>query len=213
MMLAIKRLIETLLARKHRPRSVQSKRSGLDLIDAGLAECVKAVDDDVVLRLFACKCASLALEHCSSADPRLAGAVKTARDYAAGAANLDQLEAACADAAEAAQVADNAAFDAQDAVEEGKAPYSAYSKAFGVARAAFSAWDCCLGSATDAAEEAAYEAWHALRTAVEDENVLHRLLPAHLSDDAEIDVALVVVLRQILDKLSSEQNGLVDDPT
>jgi TPR repeat protein len=176
-------------------------RSRLDLLDIDLADQVHAIDDDRVLRLFACECASLALKHCGDRDPRLTRAVEIARDYAKGIADSEKLGIACADADRAAQAADNAAFDAQDAFEAGTGTESEYTKAFGAARAAFSARDCCLGPAIVAASNAAYEASHALGTAIEEGATLHGLVPSDLCGDAEIDAAIVVVLRDILERL------------
>jgi hypothetical protein len=188
------------LARSMRMRN-RGMRSRLDLLDTGLAKQVQTTNDDTVLRLFACACASLALRYCGTKDPRLTRAVEIARDYAKGVANSEQLEFAHADADRAAQAADNAAYDAQDAFEAGTATESEYTKAFGAARAAFSARDCCLSPAIAAASNAAYEASHALGAAIEEGDTLHGLVPSGLSDDAEIDAAIVVVFRDILEKL------------
>jgi hypothetical protein len=180
--------------------SDQRMRSRLDLLDSKLADQVWSIKNDATLRLFACQCAFFALTHCGDGDPRSLKAVVVARRYAKGLASDNELNRAYADAERAAEAADEVAFDARDALEEGRMPTNEYNEAFGAARAAFSARDCCRQPAIEAANEAAYEAWAALRTAVEDGSTLDGLVSPDLPD-AAVDAAIVAVLRNILEEL------------
>ncbi len=171
-------------------------RSRLDLLDSKLTDRIWSIKEDAALRFFACECASLALIYCGNGDSRSKRAVEVGHRYAQGMASDDELNAAYADAERAAEAADEAAFKARDAFEEGKAPASEYTKAFGAAGAAFSAKECCQKLALAAANDAAYEACTALRTAVE----LGNLVPPS-SFNADIDAGLITVLRNILEKV------------
>ena len=188
----------------------QRTRTGLDLLDSGLADQVWSVKNDATLRFFACECASLALKYCGNGDTRSLKAVEISRCYAKGTKSDDELDVAYADAKEAAEAADEVAFEARDAFEEGKISVDTYTKAFGAARAAFSARDCCRKPAVMAACDAAYEAWTALRTAVEGGSVLGGFVPRDLPDEA-IDAAVVVILGDILERLKlSSRTGRVE---
>ena len=179
----------------------QRIKSGLDLLDFELADQVWSVKNDATLRFFACECASLALNYCGNGDARSLKAIEISRHYAKGTKDNDELDAAYVNAEEAAKAADEVAFDARDAFEEGRVFVDTYTKAFGAARAAFSAKDCCRRPAVVAACDAAYEAWAALRIAVEDGSTLGGLVPQDLPDET-IDAAIAVMLRNILKRLS-----------
>jgi len=131
-------------------------------------------------------------------------AIEVGRCYALGLTNDKSLDEALAFALEAADAADEAAFDARDALDKGETTKNAYSKAFGAARAAFSAKDCCRRSSAEAALNAAYESLAALRTAVENGQTLGGIIPATSYDtETEIDQAIVGVLKAILDAICS----------
>jgi hypothetical protein len=183
-----------------RQANIDRVRQRLDVLNPGLAEHIRSVRDNATLRLFACRCASLALAYCGNGDQRSLQAVEVGQQYAKGLANDDDLSKVRVDSEHAADDADFAASKALIALEEGKA--SQFSKAFGAARAAFSAWYCCEESALAAAEDTAYETWAALRTVIEAGGTLDGLVPSNLSD-TEIDAFIVRLLRSILSEMES----------
>ena len=162
----------------------QRKKSGAAYLAPELAELIESIGDSSTLHLFACECASLALHYTGSNDPRLFEAVAVSRRYAKGAASEIELEQVCKKSEKAARDADEAAFDARDAFEEGTKELSNYLKAFGVARAAFSANFCCKKPTYKAAANAAYEAWVALRSEIDGGGTLGGLVSPNLSENA-----------------------------
>ena len=172
----------------------------LSLLNTDFADRIRKVRSEIILRLFACECALLALTHSRSKDPRLWRAVKISQAYAKSMISDEELNMAYAHAEEAAKVADEIAFDTYDAVEEGRLPANKYSEAFAAARASFSAKDCCLPSAVAAANNAVYEAWAALSTVAESGDTLGGLISPGIPDEA-IDSAILNVLRRVLEDL------------
>jgi hypothetical protein len=181
--------------------SKQQTRLGLDLLDSKLADQVRSIHDNATLRLFACACASLALTYCESSDPRSSRAIEVGRQYAKGAIGDNELSIAYSDAEKAAEAADEIASGIQDAFEDGRASVGDYKRAFGVARAAFSAQYCCHKLSIEAADNAAYEAWAALKTAIEEGSTLGGLVVSGLSGDVALDTAVITILKDILERL------------
>lgn len=179
----------------------QPIRSRLNLLDAQFANQIWSIKNDTILRLFACECALLALTHCGNGDQRSLKAIEIGSHYARGQVNDGDLNLAYREAENAAEVADEVAFTARDAFEAGKSPISEYKKAFGAARAAFSAQECCSKVAMEAAHEAAYEAWSALSTVIKIRNILNDLISPNLSD-TDTNAAIVEIFRNILEKLN-----------
>jgi hypothetical protein len=116
---------------------------------------------DAQLRPFACACAHYALQSLDLRDPALERGLLVGEAMAlADSSSVDVLEARQAVEQRVNQL-DEASFDAQDAVEAGTAPSSAYDHAFSLARAATSVLRCLAPTALDAAFHACYEAYHA----------------------------------------------------
>ena len=175
--------------------------SRLFLLAPKLATQIQAVKNNKILRLFACNCAALAFKYCGNKDDRLLAAIEIGQQYALGQVSDTELNKAYIEASQAAEIADGEAFDINDAVEENKMPTSRYSEAFGMARAAFSARDCCDKPAIKAANNAAYEAWAALSTAIERGNTLGDRISLDISDSA-INDAIIALLEDILEDLT-----------
>ena len=106
---------------------------------------------DKQLRIFACNCADRALARVKNPDQRSLDAVKIAKRYAEGKATKDELNAAAADAAAAADDAAYAAAADVDAADAAAA-YAAADAAYAAAYAA----DAADVDAADAAAAAAY---------------------------------------------------------
>lgn len=172
-------------------------QSRLELLDPELARQVESIQGDQKLRLFACESAKLALKYCGTNDDHSWMSVEVARQYAIGETSDRELNKAYIQANQAAETADSIAFKVHDAFEQRKASSKEYDLAFGIARAAFSARDCCRPAASDAAINASYEAWAALRTLVENGDTLGGLLPKNMSEDS-IDPAIVGELRKLI---------------
>ena len=181
--------------------SKQQTRLGLDLLDSKLADRVRSINNNATLRLFACACASLALTCCKSGDPRSSRAVEVGRQYAKGTVGDNELGIAYADAEKAAEAADEIASGMQSAFEDGRTSVGDYKRAFGVARAAFSAQYCCHKLSIEAADNATYEAWAALKTAIEEGSTLDGLVVSGLSGDVAINTAVIAILRDTLERL------------
>lgn len=176
----------------------REKNHSLRLLDTELANQVQLIKNERILRMFACECARLALKYCENSDHRLSTAIEVGQLYAEGKANNEELDNAYVSAREAAEIADETAFDAYDEVEEGKAPRSKYTKAFAVARAAFSARDCCIKPAILAANEAAYEAYAALKSAIENGATLDGMINPSEISEIEINQTIINLFRNIL---------------
>jgi len=132
----------------------------LRLLDQRIADLIRQAQRDESLRGFACDCADYALTRAAVGSEELRQAVETARtlDSLVGQQQVEQARATASGIAEAL---DNAAFDAQDAAEQGKGSQADYVQAFHRARAASSVVATLQPLTQQAAAEACYEAYHA----------------------------------------------------
>jgi hypothetical protein len=173
-------------------------QSRLDILDVGLASKLRSITNDEVLRLFASKCAEIAFTRCGNGDVRSWKAIEVGNGYAKGVNRRNELDEAYIVASEAADEADEVAFDMHDAFGEGKVSACEYIEAFGAARAACSARDCCDPVAIEAANGAVYESWAALRTPAERGQTLEEVTTLVVSD-AEIDQTIIAMLKRVLE--------------
>jgi hypothetical protein len=164
---------------------------------------LQSINNDRVLRLFAVECAAVAFTYCGNGDLRSLTAIEVGRRYAEGNARENELHQAYIEAEKAVETADETAFDARDAFEEGSGLEEAYHGAFAVARAVSSARCCCHSSALEAANDAVYEAWAAFLTAAaQNGNTLGGLISPE-APRVDINNSIVSMLKEILRKLNN----------
>ena len=125
----------------------------LSLVDATLADRISAAGPEAQ-RAVARNVALAAAEHVGLEDERVASILAILRADVAEVPDLTRANAAVEDL-------DNAAFDAQDRVEDGTGSDDDYARAFAKARAATALVAAFADDPAEGAEDAIYEAYHA----------------------------------------------------